>query len=80
LVKLIDLGGFILPLRYKPAPCTWIRDSLDYASWNRKALAAALRPIYTATSIDGAEAALNAFEQGPWGQKLPTVAASWRQA
>jgi transposase-like protein len=56
-----------------------IRNSLDYASWkDRKALAAALRPIYTATSIEGAEAALNAFEQGPWGQKLPTVAASWR--
>ena len=58
-----------------------IRNSLDYASWkDRKALAAALRPIYTATSIEGAEAALNAFEQGPWGQKLPTVATSWRRA
>jgi putative transposase len=58
-----------------------IRNSLDYASWKeRKALAAAIRPIYTAASAEGAEAALAAFEAGPWGQKFPTVAASWRRA
>lgn len=58
-----------------------IRNSLDYASWkDRKALAAALKPIYTAASAEAAEAELTAFEQGPWGQKFPTVAASWRRA
>jgi transposase-like protein len=58
-----------------------IRNSLDYASWkDRKALAAALKPIYTASSMEVAQEALNAFEQGPWGQKFPTVAASWRRA
>lgn len=58
-----------------------IRNSLDYASWkDRKALAAALKPIYTAPSMEVAQEALNAFEQGPWGQKFPTVAASWRRA
>src|SRR5690349_3028211 len=58
-----------------------IRNSLDYASWkDRKSLAAALKPIYTAPSIEVAEAALTGFEQGPWGQKLPTVAISWRRA
>jgi transposase-like protein len=58
-----------------------IRNSLDYASWkDRKSLAAALKPIYTAPSIEVAEAALTGFEQGPWGQKLPTVATSWRRA
>lgn len=58
-----------------------IRNSLDYASWKeRKALAAAIRPIYTAPSAEAAEAELSAFEQGPWGQKFPTVAASWRRA
>jgi transposase-like protein len=32
-----------------------IRNSLDYASWkDRKALAAAIKPIYTATSADAA--------------------------
>ena len=57
-----------------------IRNSLDYTSWkDRKELAAALKPIYTAPSMEAAEAALDAFEQGPWGQKLPTVAASWRR-
>ena len=58
-----------------------IRNSLDYASWKeRKALAAAIRPIYTAASAESAEAELAAFEVGPWGQKFPTVTASWRRA
>jgi transposase-like protein len=42
-----------------------IRNSLDYASWkDRKTLAAALKPIYTAPSMEAAEAVLAAFEQG----------------
>lgn len=58
-----------------------IRGSLDYASWkDRRALAAALKPIYTATSAEAAEAELGAFEASPWGQKFPTVAAAWRRA
>ena len=58
-----------------------IRNSLDYAGWKeRKRLAAAIRPIYAAASAEGAEAELTAFEAGPWGQKFPTVAASWRRA
>lgn len=58
-----------------------IRNSLDYASWkDRKALAAAIKPIYTAPSAQAAEAELDAFEQGPWGEKFPTVTASWRRA
>jgi putative transposase len=58
-----------------------IRNSLDYASWkDRKLLAAAIRPIYTAPSAEAAEAELAAFERGPWGQKFPTVAVAWRRA
>lgn len=58
-----------------------IRNSLDYASWkDRKALAAALRPIYAAASAEAALAALDAFEDGEWGRKFPTVAAAWRRA
>jgi transposase-like protein len=58
-----------------------IRNSLDYASWkDRKALAAALRPIYGAASAEAALAALDAFEAGAWGQKFPTVVAAWRRA
>jgi transposase-like protein len=58
-----------------------IRNSLDYASWkDRKLLAAAIKPIYTAPSAEAAEAELDAFEKGPWGQKFPTVVAAWRRA
>ena len=58
-----------------------IRNSLDYATWkDRKALAAALRPIYAAPSAEAALAALDAFEVGEWGQKFPTVVAAWRRA
>ena len=58
-----------------------IRNSLDYASWkDRKALAAALKPIYTAASAEAAAAELDAFEQGPWGSRFPTVTAAWRRA
>ena len=58
-----------------------IRNSLDYASWkDRKPLAAALRPIYAAASAEAALAALDAFEDGEWGRKFPTVVAAWRRA
>jgi len=57
-----------------------IRNSLDYASWkDRKALAAAIKPIYTAASAEVAQSELEAFEAGPWGTKFPTVAAAWRR-
>ena len=58
-----------------------IRNSLDYARWkDRKALAAALRPIYTAASAEAAAAELDAFEAGEWGRKFPTVVKAWRRA
>jgi transposase-like protein len=58
-----------------------IRNSLDYASWkDRKQLAAALKPIYTAASVEAAAAELDAFEQAAWGRKFPTVVAAWRRA
>jgi transposase-like protein len=58
-----------------------IRNSLDFASWkDRKTLAQALRPIYTAPSAEAAAAELDAFEQGAWGAKFPTVVAAWRRA
>jgi len=58
-----------------------IRNSLDFASWKeRKALAAAIKPIYTAVSAEAAQAELDTFEAGPWGQKFPTVVGAWRRA
>jgi putative transposase len=58
-----------------------IRSSLDYASWkDRKQLAGALRPIYTATNATVAEELLEVFAAGPWGQRYPTIAHAWRRA
>jgi putative transposase len=58
-----------------------IRHSLDFATWKvRKELAAALRTIYTAPDADLAAAALEAFADGPWGQRYPAIVASWRRA
>jgi transposase-like protein len=58
-----------------------IRHSMAFANWKeRKLMAVALRPIYAAPSADAASAALEAFERGPWGQKFPTVVATWRRA
>ena len=58
-----------------------IRHSLDFATWKeRKPMAAALRPVYTAPSAEAAGVALDDFERGPWGRKFPTVVASWRRA
>ena len=58
-----------------------IRNSLDYASWkDRKALAAPLKPVYTAVNADDAGHALDEFEAGPWGQRFPNIVATWRRA
>lgn len=58
-----------------------IRNSLDYASWKeRKAIAAALRPIYTAATAEAAGEALDDFAASPWGAKYSTIVQSWRRA
>ena len=57
-----------------------IRYSMQFASWKeRKAIAAALRPIYRAVDAAAALRELEAFEQGPWGRKYPAIAQSWRR-
>jgi transposase-like protein len=57
-----------------------IRNSMTLASWkDRKELAAALKPIYQAANANAAAAALDAFAEGPWGQRFPTVPAMWRR-
>ena len=58
-----------------------IRRSLAYASYQeRRKLAAALKTVYRAPTQAAAEAALDAFEAGPWGDKYPAVGRSWRSA
>jgi putative transposase len=58
-----------------------LRNSMSFVSWkDRKGLATALKEVYRAPSADAAEQALTAFEAGPWGQRYPAIAQSWRRA
>ena len=58
-----------------------LRHSLEFVSYkDRKAVAAALKDIYRAVDATTGEAALTAFEAGPWGAKYPAIAQSWRRA
>lgn len=58
-----------------------IRSSMSYANWNdRKKLGSALRPIYGALNAQTAQQALQAFAQGPWGQKYPMIVTAWERA
>src|SRR5690606_8906308 len=58
-----------------------IRNSLGYAGWkDRRDLAAALRPLYTATDAQAAQEALHAFAKSSWGQKYQMVVRAWKDA
>jgi putative transposase len=58
-----------------------LRHSLEFVAYkDRKAVAAALKEIYRAVDAKAAEAALAAFEEGPWGRKYAAIAPSWRRA
>jgi len=58
-----------------------VRQSLTYVSWkDRKAVAAALRPIYRAASLTAAAEALTAFRTGPWSEKYPNILPIWQRA
>lgn len=57
------------------------RNSLSFVSWkDRKAVVAALKEIYRAVDAKAGEAALAAFEAGPWHKKYPAIVPSWRRA
>jgi putative transposase len=57
-----------------------IRSSLDYVSYkDRKAVAVALKEVYRARTAEAGQAALEAFDEGPWGRKYPVIAQSWRR-
>jgi putative transposase len=58
-----------------------LRQSLAFVAYkDRKAVAAALKDIYRAVDAAAAEAALAAFEEGPWGGKYPAIGQGWRRA
>lgn len=57
-----------------------LRYSMHFASWKeRKALAAALKLIYRASTAEQARQELDAFASGPWGQKFPMIVESWKR-
>lgn len=57
-----------------------LRYSMQFVSWkDRKALAEALKLIYKAPTVEIAEQELENFTHGPWGQKFPMVAESWKR-
>jgi putative transposase len=58
-----------------------IRASMRFVSYtDRKAVAALLRPIYTAPDEDAALAALSAFADCALGRKYPAAVGSWESA
>ena len=56
-----------------------IRNCTRFVAWkDRKAFCAAMRPIYTATTIEAAEQALEALDDR-WGKRYPMSVLSWRR-
>jgi Transposase and inactivated derivatives len=56
-----------------------LRNSLRFVTWkDRKAVALALKPIYSAQTDVMAEAALTAFEASAFGVRYPMIGKSWR--
>ena len=57
-----------------------IRYSMHFAAWKeRRPVALALKPIYQAAEAMVARERLEDFDRGPWGQKYPAIAQSWRR-
>lgn len=58
-----------------------IRAAMRFVSYtDRKAVAAGLRPIYTAADEDAALAALTAFAESALGRKYPAAVSTWENA
>jgi putative transposase len=58
-----------------------IRAAMRFVSYaDRKKVAAALRPIYTAPTVEAAESELLAFAESPLGRRYPAAVATWENA
>jgi transposase-like protein len=54
-----------------------VRNSMKYVSWkDRKVLAADLKNVYSAKTVDDAESALTSFAD-KWDEKYPSISKSW---
>jgi putative transposase len=81
LVGLPDAAATIWPdVTVQTCVVHLIRASMKYVAYDkRKALAAAMKPIYAAPSLAAAETAFEAFAD-TWGEKYPGVVATWQRA
>jgi putative transposase len=58
-----------------------IRAAMRFVSYtDRKKLATALRPVYTAATVEAAEAELLAFAESALGRKYPAAVMTWQNA
>jgi putative transposase len=58
-----------------------IRAAMRFVSYtDRKKVAAALKPVYTAPTVEAADAELLAFTESALGRKYPAAAMTWRNA
>ncbi len=58
-----------------------IRAAMRFVGYgDRKAVAAALRPIYTAADVKAAQIAFDEFRASKWGMKYPHAVATWDAA
>jgi putative transposase len=58
-----------------------IRSAMKFVSYkDRRAMVAALKEIYTAPTVEAAEAALLAFADSPMGKRYPAAVAVWERA
>ena len=58
-----------------------IRAAMRFVGYqDRKAVAAALKPIYTASDAKAARSELDAFADGQWGKKYPHAVKTWENA
>ena len=57
-----------------------LRHSLDFVTWqHRKTVAAALKAIYRAPTVEAARAALEALAASDWARKYPPIVPVWRR-
>jgi transposase-like protein len=58
-----------------------IRASMRFVNYkDRKQVANALKPIYTAADADAAQVEFDAFKASEWGKKYPHAVATWQAA
>ncbi len=58
-----------------------IRASMRFVSYgDRRAVAAALKPVYTAATVEAADTALLAFSDSELGERYPACVATWTDA